>query len=309
MMQHARSLDDLHLQKSWLTVGVFDGVHRGHQAIIRKLVSGAHAHGSPAVVLTFFPHPASVLGHRDLKCLTTSDERASLLEALGVDALVTHLFDETVANTTAYDFMAKLKARSGLEHLLMGYDFALGKGREGNAMRLAEIGRKLDYTVDVVDAVGDESGVISSTAIRRLIVIGNVSEAANLLGRPYSLSGRVIHGDGRGKTIGIPTANIAVPAEKALPANGVYACFARVDGQELPAVSNIGLRPTFPGGDPLPHVEAHIMDFEADLYDHVITLEFAARLRDERKFPSVEALITQISADIETARMMLKTSR
>jgi len=222
-----------------------------------------------------------------------------------VDVVITYNFDQNVAGTSAGDFMKLLKARLGLKHLLTGYDFALGKGREGNPARLAQIGRDLDYSVEVVEAVGDESGVISSTAIRKLIAVGNVAEAARLLGRPYAMSGPIIHGDGRGKSIGVPTANIDVPAEKALPANGIYACYALLDGRRLLAATNVGVRPTFAGGNPEPRVEAYILDFDGDIYGRTLTLEFIQRLRDEEKFDSVEALVDQMKVDIGNARAIL----
>src|SRR5215213_9083435 len=213
-MQHYRSLEEANLQDSWLTIGVFDGVHRGHQEIIKKLTTGAHTNDAPAVVLTFDPHPASVLSGHEIKCLTLPEERADLLGKLGVDVVITERFTRELSTVTAYDFMSRLTHHLGLKHLLIGYDFALGKGREGNATRLMEIGQELGYTVEVVPALSDESGVISSTEIRKLIEVGNVVEAAYLLGHPYSLHGSVIHGDGRGRTINVPTANISYPREK-----------------------------------------------------------------------------------------------
>lgn len=305
-MLHTTSLNEVQLNDAWLTIGVFDGVHRGHQAILRRLVDGAHAAGSSAVVLTFSSHPAVVLGHSKLKYLTTPEERAELLGGLGVDLVITHPFDEKVAGLSAAEFMAPLKTRLGLSRLLIGYDFALGKGREGTATRLSEIGGEMRYKVEVVEAVSDESGVISSSAIRKLISVGKVAEAEEMLGHFYALSGPVIHGDARGKSIGIPTANIDFDPRKALPANGVYACWTTVDGLRNCSVANIGLRPTFPGGDPSPRVETHLMDFDRDLYGRTIKLEFTARLRDEMKLPSVDALIAQIKIDIRTAESLLK---
>jgi len=373
-VQHYRSLADVSLQNTWLTIGVFDGVHRGHQAILRQLAAGAHANGAPAVLLTFDPHPAVVLSGRDLKLLTMPDERADLASALGLEAVITHPFDRAVSEMSAHDFMARLKdrlglsrlligydfalgkgregnagrlselgrelgysvsvveavsdesgvtfdravsgmsardfmallkKRLGLSRLLIGYDFALGKGREGNAGRLSELGRELGYSVSVVEAVSDESGVISSTEIRKLVSLGNAGAAANLLGRPYALSGPVIHGDGRGRRINIPTANIHYPESKLLPANGIYACRARLGADLFAAVVNIGFNPTFTPDKRTANVEAHILDFDRDLYGEQVTLEFIARLRDEAKFDSVDALLAQIHADIEKTRKIL----
>src|SRR5688572_2164820 len=287
-MAHYRFLEEVNLQNSWLTVGVFDGVHRGHQQIIRQLTAGAHANEAPAVVLTFYPHPATVLGGREIKCLTLPDERADLLTGLGIDAVITELFTRELSQVTAYEFMTRLKRHLGLKHLLIGYDFALGKGREGNAPRLAEIGSELGYTVEVVSAMSDESGVISSTEIRKLIETGNVTEAGKLLGRPYSLHGPVIHGDGRGRTINVPTANIAYSSEKMIPAKGIYACWAYLNGQKHLAAINIGTNPTFTPDKETPNVEVHLLDFRREIYGEDVRLEFVARLRDELRFDSVE---------------------
>lgn len=304
-VQHYRSLADVSLQNAWLTIGVYDGVHRGHQAILRQLAAGAHANGAPAVLLTFDPHPAVVLAGRELKLLTTPEERAELAAALGLDAIITHPFDRTISGMSAQDFMVVLKERLGLSHLLIGYDFALGKGREGNAGRLSELGRELGYSVRVIDAVSDESGVISSTEIRKLVSVGSVDAAANLLGREYALSGPVIHGDGRGRRINIPTANIHYPESKLLPANGIYACRARLGADLFAAATNIGFNPTFTPDKHTVNVEAHILDFDRDLYGQELELEFVARLRDELKFNSVDALLAQIHADIEQTREII----
>ncbi|HSL29423.1 MAG TPA: bifunctional riboflavin kinase/FAD synthetase [Anaerolineales bacterium] len=304
-MRHYRSLQEVNVQNSWLTVGVFDGVHRGHQELIKKVTVGAHAHEAPAVVLTFDPHPASVLTGREIKCLTLPDERAALLGQLGVDVVITEPFTRELSAVTAYDFMRRLRDRLGLQQLVIGYDFALGKGREGNAARLTEIGAELGYSVEVVPALSDESGVISSSAIRKLIEVGNVTEAAHLLGRAYRLHGPVIHGDGRGRTINVPTANIAYSHEKMIPARGIYACWAHLDGQKYQAAINIGTNPTFTPDKRTLNVEAHLLDFSRELYGEDLRLEFIARLRDELKFDSVEQLVKQIWEDVETTRRIL----
>lgn len=226
-MIHSHSIDELSLQNAWLTIGIFDGVHLGHQQILRTLIAGAHQAGAPAVVLTFFPHPAIVLGgKKDFKYLTTPEERLHLLESLGVDVVITQTFDRALADQTADDFMHRVVQSLGLHSLIIGYDTALGRGREGNAARLTEIGRALNYSVQVIPPLSDETGVISSTRIRGAIASGNVSAAADGLGRYYSISGEVIHGDGRGHRINVPTANLVVPDGKIIPAYGIYACWA-----------------------------------------------------------------------------------
>ena len=307
-MQHYRSLEEVNLQNSWLTVGVFDGVHRGHQQIIEKITAGAHANDAPAVVLTFHPHPTSVLSGREIKCLTLPDERADLLAQLGVDAVITEPFTRELSQVSAYDFMSWLKRQLGLKHLLIGYDFALGKGREGNAARLAEIGLELGYSVDVIPALAEESGVISSTAIRKLIEVGDVAEAARRLGHLYSLHGPVIRGDGRGRTINVPTANIEYPSEKMIPAKGVYACWAYLKGRQYLAATNIGTNPTFTPDKQTLNVEAYLLDFDEEIYGEDLRLEFVTRLRDELTFESVEELVAQIWQDVNATRRILQNT-
>ncbi len=307
-MQHFRSIDEVMLENAWVTVGVFDGVHRGHQQIIHKLVAGARASRSPSVVITFDPHPAKVFGRGEIKLLTLPGERARLLGEHGVDVVITQTFDKALANVTALDFMTRLKTQLGLEHIILGYDSTLGKDREGNAARLTEIGLELGYVVETVSALGDESGVISSTEIRKLVNVGKVDEAARLMGPPYRLQGLVAHGDQRGRTIGFPTANLNYAREKVVPAGGIYACWAHVRGDRHSAAVNIGTNPTFTPDKQTLNVEAYLLDFDQDIYDETVTLEFVRRLRDELRYTSVEALIEQIHRDVQQTREILGTA-
>lgn len=304
-MNHYRSLDEINLPHSWLTVGVFDGAHRGHQQIVQRLVEGAHEKNLPAVVLTFDPHPSKVFGRGDIKLLTLPDERAEILGGLGVDVVITHPFNRDVANVTAFDFMQRLASRLGLERLILGYDSALGKDREGTIPRLTEIGSELGYAVETVSALSDESGVISSTAIRKLIAVGKVEEAAKLMGHPYRLQGIVIRGDQRGRMIGFPTANLDYSVDKLIPAGGIYACWAYLGDQKHKAAVNIGTNPTFTPDKKTMSVEAYLLDFDRDIYDETLQLDFTSRLRDELKFDSVNALIEQIENDVEETRKIL----
>ena len=309
-MQHYRSLEDTSLENSWLSIGVFDGVHLGHQEIIRHLTAAAHAGKGPAVVLTFWPHPAVVLGKQHvMKCLTTPEERAGLLGDLGVDVVVTQPFTPELANLTAGEFMRVVSRHLGVRSLWVGYDFALGRGREGTADRLAEIGEELGYEVQTLGPVRNGGDVLSSSLIRQRVADGEVARASESLGRYYALSGPVVHGDGRGKKINIPTANIAYLQGKVIPANGVYATWAWVSGSRYPAATNIGINPTFTPDKQTPNVEAHLLDFESDLYDRQVRLEFVERLRDELKFSSVEALLEQIHADILRTREILTPNK
>jgi riboflavin kinase/FMN adenylyltransferase len=305
-MQHYHSLEEVTTKNSWLTIGVFDGVHRGHREIIRKLTAEAHSDHAPAVLLTFDPHPASVLSGQEIKCLTTPDERASLLGDLGVDIVITQSFTRDLSTATALEYMTRLKQTLDIKRLLIGYDFALGKGREGTATRLSEIGRDLDYSVEVVHALSDESGVISSTEIRKLIGTGNVTEAAKLLGYNYTLGGEVIRGAGRGRTINFPTANIDYPKQKVTPTNGIYAGWAHVGKERFMAATNIGFNPTFTPERQTPSLEAYLLDFDRDIYGQEVKLEFVSRIRDELKFNSVKALIQKIHEDVEKTRELLE---
>ena len=306
-MEHYRSLEDVYLQESWLTIGVFDGVHRGHQEILANLTAGAHQEEAPAVVLTFWPHPAVVLGKRyDLKTLTTPEERADLLGALGVDVVITQTFTPEFARLSARDFMRRVSRRLGLRSLWIGYDFALGHNREGDLERLTEIGEELGYRVQAIGPVKNGEDVISSSLIRKRISLGQVAHAAENLGRFYALSGPVVHGDGRGRRINIPTANIDYPKDKVIPVNGVYACWAWIGEERHPAAVNIGINPTFTPDKETSNVEAHILDFDRELYGQELKLEFVEYLREELKFNSVEALLEQIHADIARTRKILK---
>jgi riboflavin kinase/FMN adenylyltransferase len=307
-IQHYLSLEEVSLENSWLTIGVFDGVHRGHQQIIHRLTAGAHENRVPAVVLTFDPHPARIFGRGDIKLLTLPEERAEFLASLGVDVVITHPFDQAFADTTALDFMRLVNRHLGVSHLVLGYDATVGKNREGNAARLREIGQEFGYTLDVVPALSDESGVISSTEIRKLIATGNVVDAARLMGHRYSLHGPVVGGDQRGRTIDVPTANIAYSPDKLIPANGIYVCWANLNAQKYCAAVNIGFNPTFTPDKKTANVEAHLLDFKREIYGEDVRLEFVSRLRDELRFNSVDALLEQIWKDIDDTRRILKDS-
>jgi riboflavin kinase / FMN adenylyltransferase len=303
MVKHLREISKFYTSEAWLTIGSFDGVHIGHQEIIRRLTAGAHAQGAPAVVVTFHPHPMVVLRSRaDAFYLTTPDERAEILGELGIDIVLTHEFNKDVSALSARDFILLLKSHFGMRQLWIGHDFALGHDREGNVERLRELGKELDYVVNVVDPLTDGDQVVSSSRIRNHIRDGDVAAANKLLGRPYLLEGKVIEGDGRGKTIGIPTANLDTGNEKLIPGNGVYACVAVFDGKQLPAATNIGYRPTFDGKRTQAWVETHILDFTGDLYGRQVKLQFLSRLRGEQKFNSVQDLVQQINRDIQETR-------
>ncbi len=305
-MPHDTSLDELHLESSWCTIGSFDGVHRGHQTLIAQFVEGAHQVGVPAVVVTFFPHPVRVVrGLQGPIYLNTPDERAALLLAMGVDRVVTLTFDEQLAALSAEDFMSRLVTHLGLRCLWVGHDFALGRGRKGDVAALRRLGMELNYQVRVVMPVVRGGEVVSSSQVRALIQQGAISQANDLLGRPYSVSGEVVRGNGRGHTLGFPTANLAVWPERVLPVGGVYATWAQIGELRCPAVTNIGQRPTFETAPVESRVETYLLDFNRDVYGQTVRLEFIEMLRREERFASPEALIQQITRDAHRTRGVL----
>lgn len=312
-MPHHRSLEELKFDRSWLTIGVFDGVHRGHQAILTRLVAGAHAEGLPAVVVTFYPHPVVVLRKvQDPLYLTMPDERAGLLAEMDVDEVITLEFTRQLAAMSAEEFMAWMKARLGVVHLCAGDDFTLGRDRQGTLPVLRELGQRLGYSVQVVERIPiPQDSAISSSRIRNLLTQGRVTAAAELLGRRYFINGTITHGDGRGHSLGFPTANIAIPSQRLAPGRGVYATWINLQGQHYPSVTNIGLRPTFEDRPVQPRIETHILDLpdDPDLYDRPVRLEFVEFLRPEMRFSQIQDLIDQIHKDIQRSREVFSHER
>jgi riboflavin kinase / FMN adenylyltransferase len=306
-MPHHRDLEDVSLAETWLTIGSFDGVHLGHQFLIKKMVESAHSAGQRAAVLTFFPHPVVVLrGLLSPYYLTTPDEKASLLLSLGVDDVITMPFTRELAGLTALEFMQKVKQHITITNLWVGYDFALGRNREGDIPTLTRIGEELGYQTHIFKPVSENGEPISSRLVRRLLSEGEVGQAASLLGRYYDISGKIVHGDGRGRLIGIPTTNLEYDLERLLPRPGIYATFVHHAGKVFPSVTNIGTNPTFITA-PMAHlrVETHLLDFSGDLYGSEQHLDFVKFIRPEAKFNSVEALVQRINEDILIARQVL----
>jgi riboflavin kinase/FMN adenylyltransferase len=291
---------------SALTVGVFDGVHLGHQALLERVCRLA-AGGREATVLTFDPHPLEVVApERAPRMLTTIPQRVELLSALGV-ATVGVLDFGRIRHLSAEEFAVEILAgRLRAEVVAIGADFRFGRDRRGDPELLASVGRSRGFDVEIVATVtGPDGEPYSSTRIRSLLAEGRVAEAASLLGRPYELRATVVRGDARGRSIGFPTANLAMDGRMALPADGVYAVRARVAPQgDYPAVVNVGVRPTFGGGRRT--VEAHLLDFEGDLYHQEVSVRFVERLRGERRFGSVEELRAQLAVDVEAGRAALE---
>jgi riboflavin kinase/FMN adenylyltransferase len=287
-----------------VTVGNFDGVHRGHQALVSAAVARARETSGLSVVLTFDPHPARVLGPgRAPAALTTLPQKEELLALLGVDRLAVLPFDAGVARLSPEAFAREvLQGTLGARHVVVGESFRFGHRREGDAVALAALGAELGFSVRAQPPVLDEGSPVSSSRVRDELARGDVRASRSLLGRPYFVDATVVRGDGRGRTIGVPTANL-LPENEILPARGVYAARCRVPaGASHPAVVNLGLRPTF-GGEHVT-VEAHLIDFDGDLYGARVRLEFHERLRGELRFDTVEGLVARIREDVAQARAL-----
>jgi len=290
-----------------LTLGNFDGVHRGHQALVAKIVEEARVRGGTPVVLTFDPHPARVLSpDRAPRALMTVEQKAEVLTSLGVERVVALPFTLELSRKSPEEFAAiVLRDTVGAGLVAVGPDFRFGRERTGGLETLKRLGPRLGFAIELVPGVLHAGAPISSTRIRDCLAAGDVGEAAALLGRRFFVDGHVVGGEGRGRSLGVPTANLDVVNEQ-LPARGVYACWCRAapDGGAIRGVVNIGNRPTF--GEGQSTVEAHLLDFEGDLYGRSLRVEFAARLREERKFPDASALARQIGQDIAAARRVLE---
>jgi riboflavin kinase/FMN adenylyltransferase len=306
-MRHIQTLAEANLPRpSVVTIGAFDGVHRGHQHLVGQLVAESQRSDLTPVVLTFHPLPKLVLeGFRPGFYLSTPDEKAEILGQLGVELIVTHPFNEEVRHIRAAAFVKSLLEHLKMAELWVGADFAMGYQREGNVGFLHEQANSYGFRLRVVDLMDAGGERVSSSRVRAALAEGNVAEAARLLGRPYRLSGEVVPGAQRGKKLGIPTANLAVLPERAVPQRGVYAGRVTADTiSGIPAVANIGIRPTFDGTDTTT-IEAHLLDYNGDIYGHTMRLDFIARLRDEHQFINADELVAQIKADIRQSRELL----
>ena len=306
-MSHVRHLHEVELDTdAVVTIGVFDGVHTGHQTLVKHLVAKARSSGRQSVVLTFFPHPDKVLCDIETRYyLTSPEQRARLLLDLGVDVVVTHPFDDSIRRMPAADFIRQLTRYLRLKELWVGSDFAMGYQREGTVEYLEAQGKEFGFSVTAIELIMTGAGgdAVHSSQVRELLGRGDMRQVKRLLGRAYTLEGLVVAGQKRGRTIGFPTANLDVWSEQIIPPNGVYAGYATVKGETIQAATNIGIRPTF-DADAL-SIEAHLLDFDRDIYGETIELGFEQRLRAEKKFAGLEALVAQISADVAEARAVL----
>jgi riboflavin kinase / FMN adenylyltransferase len=287
-----------HPEGTVVTVGTFDGVHLGHMAVLREIVERARAAGRKSVLVTFEPHPLVVVNPQAAPPqLTTGPERREVLALTGLDYVVFLRFDRRLADYTPERFVREvLVGRCGMRELVIGHDHGFGRGRSGDVGTLRRLGASDGFAVDVVGQVELAGHAISSTAIRRAVAGGDLRTAARLLGRPYSLSGRVIPGAGRGRTIGVPTINIGdVPERKLLPPDGVYAARVEWAGGHAGGMLNQGPKPTF--GDQHRSVEVHLFGVDAELYGQWVRVEWVERLRDVQRFGSVEQLRDQLARD------------
>ena len=293
------------LRETVLTIGVFDGVHLGHQHLIERLKRGAKERGFVPGVVTFRCHPLRVLRpEAELPSLMTLDERIRLLRGLGVELVVPLSFTHELAETSAREFVVALREYLNMRAMVVGPDFALGRGREGDGPALSSLGEEMGFTVDVAMPVVLEGEVVSSTATRQYLAQGDIGKVRRFLGHSFGLHGKVVHGDERGRTLGFPTANLAVNSNQALPADGVYVTRAFIEGRPYPSVTNIGSRPTFGGQERT--IEVYLLDFCGELYDKELWVELIDHLREERRFSSAGDLSAQIVKDVDQARGILR---
>ena len=295
-----------HSSLSRITIGSFDGLHVGHQTIIHRLVEDAHQNEQKAAVVTFFPNPVVFLKKINTPFyLTTNLEKTGLLKQFGVDQTITYPFDAQFSQSSAESFIQKLYKKVPFDTIYIGYDFHFGKNRDGNEQKLSELGQQYGFQVVVQKPVDFNSLPISSSIIRSYVSEGKVDILYPFLNRWYSLMGKVVHGDGRGKELGVPTANIEYESQKLLPPNGIYATRIHIGDEVHPAATNIGFRPTFYNTPSTKTVEAYILDWDRDIYDKIVTLEFVCKLRDEIQYKDRQALIEQIQKDIKETREII----
>ncbi len=307
-MELFRHIEDrrLRLSRSIVTMGNFDGLHLGHQWLVRNAVEDAHRLGIPSVVLTFEPHPLKLLApQRAPKLILTHKDKMQLLQSFGIDIVIIQTFDAAFASlqpgTFVRDFLVN---RLHTEKIWVGKDFRFGQGRKGTISDLVGWGAELGFKVGAVDPILVGGVRVSSSTVRRLIEEGRVDEAERMLGRYHFISGKVVTGHQRGRGLGFPTANIC-PRTEVIPLNGIYATIVEIGTERCLSVSNIGVNPTFGAGPR--SVESFILDFDHDIYGESLKLYFVKRIREEKKFASVEQLVAQMHDDVKSARTIFKS--
>jgi len=306
-MEILRSIPELERLRGplFLAIGVFDGVHRGHQAVISTSADHAAASNGTPVVVTFDPHPEKVLRPQAAPhLLSATEHKIALIRALGVEHLLIITFDKQFAATEPEDFVQKLVIQSKpLQEICVGHEWSFGKNRRGNLDLLKKLGAKFSFDVVGIPPVKINGAVVSSTAIREAIEKGDLAKAAEMLGREYTILGTVTRGDNLGKKIGFPTANLSAHSEQ-FPPNGVYVAEARIDGELYRGVINLGIRPTVSIGKSERVLEIHLFDFNRDIYGHDVEVRFLKFLRSEKKFQDLDTLVQQIRQDVEQARQL-----
>ena len=289
-----------------ITVGTFDGVHRGHQQVLDVLRRTALARSEQSVVVTFDPHPLRIVRPESAPpLLTTAAEKIEILAQSGIERVALLRFTAALAAYPPRQFVDEILIdRLGMKHLVIGYDHGFGRGRSGDVDTLRAIGQEIGFGVDVVDPVTTDAGAVSSSLVRELVQAGNVAAAADALGRPYSITGTVVRGEGQGRKLGFPTANIDVPnPEKLIPHEGIYAVRAALRDRFVDGVLHLGPRPTFAGLPP--SIEVHLFDFDEDVYGRRVRVDFIERIRDIAHFQSVDALVKAMEADCAEAVRLL----
>ena len=290
---------------SAVTIGKFDGVHRGHRYLVGHLLERARELGLASVVITLHPHPITVLRPgTPITYLCSLEERVSLLHALGVESVGVLSFTSELAQLSYRDFVALLIDQLDLRLLLIGPDFALGRDRAGNIETLRAFGKERGIQVEEVPLLSEDAAKVGSGAVRDALARGDMETVAQLLGRPFALRGPVVRGEERGQSIGFPTANIAVAPDLAMPKFGVYVTRAYLGESTYDSVTNVGQRPTFSGERPT--IETHLLGFDGDCYERELRIELLHRLRDEQRFSGVDELVAQITRDVEAARAYFK---
>lgn len=303
----------IHLQSlpnSSIAIGNFDGIHKGHQMVIQEAMQVASRSKLASGVMTFHPHPKEVLGDSSsFSYITPLPDKLAILENMGLDLAYIVQFTPELSQLSPEQFIEHFIARLNVKHVVTGFDFRFGRQGKGNVDTLYKWSRESgDFLFNYISKVELNDEKISSTRVRRLLDEGDVTQVRQLLGRPYRITGRVVAGEERGRTIGFPTANLSLVNHYVIPKLGVYAISADVEGQKIPGVVNIGKKPTFhPTGQEI-SIEAHLFNFSGDLYGTMISLDFIHFLREERKFSSIDALIDQINQDIAVAKQVLKGS-
>ena len=300
-MKIYKSIDKYNESKSSVvTIGTFDGIHKGHQKIFNKVINVSKQSNLSSVVLTFFPHPRIILNkYNDIKMIDTLDEKIEHLEKIGIDNLIIHPFDKKFSLLSADQFIKEyLVEKLKLKHIIIGYDHRFGKGREASVSDLKEYSSDFNFIVDEIDAQEIEKIAISSTKIRNSINQGDLETTKKYLGRFFSLTGKVIKGDGLGKQIDYPTANLLIEEDyKIIPKDGVYYIRTRIDNKLYNGMMNIGHRPTI--GNKAKSIEVNLFNFDMDIYDKVISVDVVVKIRDEKKFSSINALKAQLAKDEE----------